>query len=266
MVSTSELTPAGSLPMIELEHVYKYFGGGAAPAVRGVSLRIEAGEFIAIVGASGSGKSTTLKTINRLLEADAGSIRIEGESIKLMPGHLLRRRIGYVFQDVGLFPHMSVVDNIGVTPRLLGWPRPAIEARANELLDLIRLPRSYATRAPATLSGGQKQRVGIARALAAQSKIMLMDEPFGALDPLTRDALGGEYRQLHERMRLTTVMITHDVSEALVLADRILVMDAGAIIAEGTPRELLTKQTDADVQNLMAMPRRQAQRVQKLLE
>jgi osmoprotectant transport system ATP-binding protein len=252
--------------MIALHGVTKSFDGGTAFAVRNVSFEVPAGAFVAIVGGSGSGKTTTLKTINRLIEADSGSIAIERTPIQAIEPHALRRRIGYVFQGVGLFPHMNVAANIGITPQLLGWRAEEIEARTTELLDLVDLPREFATRMPSELSGGQRQRVGVARALAARPSIMLMDEPFGALDPLTRDALGTNYRRLHDRMKLTTLMVTHDVLEAVLLADRILVMRAGEVVADGPPRELLNDHPDSEVRSLMDMPRRQSTRVQSLLE
>jgi osmoprotectant transport system ATP-binding protein len=204
--------------MIALERVSKSFDRGASFAVRQVSLEVPAHSFLAVVGESGSGKTTLLKLINRLIEPDEGDISIAGQPANSLPPHTLRRRMGYVFQGIGLFPHMSIAENIGITPRLVGWPEPQIRARVAELLDLVSLPRPYLTRRPAELSGGQRQRVGIARALAARPDIMLMDEPFGALDPVTRDALGGEYRRLHDDMGLTTVMVTHDVMEAVLLA------------------------------------------------
>ena len=225
-----------------------------------------AGQFVAIVGESGSGKTTTLKMINRLLEPDAGEVLIDGEPTRSQPPHELRRRIGYVFQRIGLFPHLTVAENIGITPTLLGWARNDVAARVAELLALVGLAPEFAARYPAELSGGQRQRVGVARALAARPLIMLMDEPFGALDPLTRDALGGEYRRLHERMQLTTLMVTHDVLEAVLLADRILVMRGGAIVADGTPRELMNAHPDEGVRTLLEMPRRQALRVAELLD
>jgi len=251
--------------MIELTHVRKSFEGGTSVAVRDVSFSVAAGTFVAIVGGSGSGKTTTLKMINRLIEADSGSVRVGGERVDAQEPCALRRRIGYVFQGIGLFPHLTVAENIGITPQLLRWPAADIRARTLELLDLVDLPRDFAQRMPAALSGGQRQRVGVARALAARPGIMLMDEPFGALDPLTRDALGTGYRRLHEQMQLTTLMVTHDVFEAVLLADRILVMRAGEIVADGTPHELLGNHPDADVRALMDMPRRQAARVNSLL-
>jgi osmoprotectant transport system ATP-binding protein len=252
-------------PMIELEDVAKSFDGGATHAVEGTNLVIETGGFVALVGGSGSGKTTTLKMINGLIRPDHGRISVGGEDIGSVPPHLLRRRIGYVFQEVGLFPHLSVAENIGITPKLMGEPKAEIEARVGELLDLVSLPRDYAARRPAALSGGQRQRVGVARALAARPKLMLMDEPFGALDPVTRDALGAEYRQLHERLGLTTLMVTHDITEAVLLADRVVVMDRGRVRAEGKPAELLASSDDA-VRALMETPRRQAERVRERLE
>jgi len=252
--------------MIELDRVSKSFDGGASHAVRQVSLEVEARSFLDVVGESGSGKTTLLKLINRLLEPDEGNVAIAGQPARSLPPHVLRRRIGYVFQSIGLFPHMSIAENVGITPRLIGWPEPRIRARVDELLDLVALPRSYLTRKPAELSGGQRQRVGIARALAARPAIMLMDEPFGALDPVTRDTLGTEYRRLHDDMQLTTVMVTHDVMEAILLADRIVVMRTGRVVADGPPHELLASHSDPAVRTLMETPRRQAERVRALIE
>ena len=260
------MSEASAAPLIRLDKVTKSFDGGRNLAVHDASLSVSRGEFVAIVGGSGSGKTTVLKTINRLVEADSGVVSVGGEDVTALPPHMLRRRIGYVFQGIGLFPHMSVSENIGITPQLLGWSREDIASRTRELLDLVDLPREFAQRLPAELSGGQRQRVGVARALAARSEIMLMDEPFGALDPVTRDALGTQYRQLHERMKLTTLMVTHDVLEAVLLADRIVVLRAGKIVADGTPQELLHDHADAGVRELMDMPRRQAARVRSLIE
>src|SRR6202011_6083843 len=229
-------------PLIAFAHVGKSFdGGGAKPvlAVDDVSLDVAEGELVAIVGASGSGKTTLLRLANRLTEADSGSITVEGEDVRSVDPVQLRRRIGYVFQSGGLFPHMSVAGNIGITPKLQGTPAAEISSRVDELLDLVRLDRKlHRDRFPHELSGGQRQRVGVARALAARPRIVLMDEPFGALDPLTRDALGDDYRALHKKLGLTTIMITHDMTEALLLADRVAVMGAGRLLAQGTPAEL----------------------------
>lgn len=249
---------------IQIEDAWKSFDGGASFAVRGVSLGVEAGEFLALIGASGSGKTTLLKLINRLIEPTRGSVAVEGEKIASADPASLRRRIGYVFQGVGLFPHLNVAENIAVTLRLLSWEKTAIATRVDEMLDLVRLPRSLADRVPATLSGGQSQRVGVARALAAKPRIVLMDEPFGAVDPITRDALARDYRALHDALKLTTIMVTHDVLEAVLLADRIAVLDAGALIETGTPHDLLTRPREPLSRELMAMPHRQAERIEAL--
>jgi len=246
---------------IEIDRVSKSFDGGQSFAVRDARVTVEPGTFVALVGGSGSGKTTLLKCINRLLEPDSGEVRIEGEPVAGADPTALRRRIGYVFQDIGLFPHMSVAENIGITPQLLGWPRQEIVARSTELLDLVGLPRSYGARFPAALSGGERQRVGVARAIAARPKIVLMDEPFGALDPITRDGLGSAYRALHEQLGLTSIMVTHDVQEAVLLADEIVVMKQGRVLAQDVPRALLLDETQPDVRALMAMPKRQAERI-----
>src|SRR5258708_5837555 len=252
-------------PLIAFEHVGKSFDGGRVKAVDDVSLAVAAGEFLVIVGGSGSGKTTLLRLANRLIEADHGSIRIEGEDVRSVDPIGLRRRIGYVFQSGGLFPHMSVAHNIGITQNLRGAPASEISARVNELIELVRLDHGqHRDRFPRELSGGQRQRVGVARALAARPRIVLMDEPFGALDPLTRDALGDDYRSLHRKLGLTTVIITHDMTEAILLADRIAVMHAGRLLAQGTPIEL-SASNDAYVGELLRTPRRQAERLKMLL-
>jgi osmoprotectant transport system ATP-binding protein len=234
-------------------------------AVDDVSLEVAEGEFLAIVGGSGSGKTTLLRLANRLIDADSGRITVEGEDVRAVDAVALRRRIGYVFQSGGLFPHISVAGNIGITPKLQGMPASEIAARVDELLDLVRLDRAaHGDRLPHELSGGQRQRVGVARALAARPRIVLMDEPFGALDPLTRDALGDDYRALHRKLGLTTVMITHDMTEAILLADRVAVMRAGRLLALGTPAEL-SENADAYVGELLRTPRRQAERLKVVL-
>ncbi|MFI4964102.1 MAG: ATP-binding cassette domain-containing protein [Caulobacterales bacterium] len=248
---------------IELSGVEKRYG--ALAALAGVSLAVAPGEFTALVGGSGSGKTTLLKTINRLVRPDAGSVRVMGDDVAAAPPHVLRRRIGYVFQEVGLFPHLSVAENIAITPRLLGWDRARIDARVANLLGLVDLPIEIAARPPAALSGGQRQRVGVARALAAEPRLMLMDEPFGALDPLTRDALGTDYRALHDRLGLTTVMVTHDMAEAVLLADRIIVLRDGAIVADGKAADLLAGTRDDGVRALLEAPKRQAERLRARL-
>ncbi len=252
-------------PLIAFAHVGKSFDGGGVRAVDDVSLEVTEGEFLAIVGGSGSGKTTLLRLANRLIDADSGSITVEGEDVRAVDPVQLRRRIGYVFQSGGLFPHISVAGNIGITPKLQGTTAAEISSRIDELLDLVRLERTlYRDRFPHELSGGQRQRVGVARALAARPRIVLMDEPFGALDPLTRDALGDDYRALHSKLGLTTVMITHDMTEAILLADRIAVMRAGRLLAQGTLTEL-SDSDDAYVGELLRTPRRQAERLNVLL-
>jgi osmoprotectant transport system ATP-binding protein len=253
-----------SHPLIELDGVSKSFDGGANYALRDVSLAVEAKNFIALVGASGSGKTTALKLINRLIEPDRGEVRLDGVAVHTLDAPLLRRRIGYVFQGIGLFPHMTIGENIGITPQLLGWPRTEIDARVAELLDLVELPQSFVARLPHALSGGQRQRAGVARAIAARPHVVLMDEPFGALDPVTRDSLGTAYRAIHDRLGVTTIMVTHDVQEAVLLADRIVVMGAGRILADGAPGPLLGDEAVPEVAALMAMPRRQAERINAL--
>ena len=261
MTSTVDGRPQ---PIIELRAVSRTYGPSVA--VRAVDLRVWPQEFLVILGESGSGKTTLLKMINHLQRPDSGEVLIEGRPTNELVGHVLRRRIGYVFQRVGLFPHMTVEENVAITPRLLQWDEAAIAKRVTELLTMVNLPVDLAGRFPASLSGGQRQRVGVARALAANPSIMLMDEPFGALDAVTRDILGTEYRLLHERMQLTTVMVTHDVLEAVLLADRIVVMQAGSIVASGTPREMMNAQSDAGVAKLMDMPRRQIARMAAMLD
>jgi osmoprotectant transport system ATP-binding protein len=253
--------------MIVLKSVRKTYDDGRTYAVDGIDLHVERGELLVLLGESGCGKTTTLKMVNRLIEPSAGTIEIEGEDTRALSPVELRRRIGYVFQGVGLFPHMTVGENIAIVPHLLKWAPDEVARRVDELLDLIGLPPDdYRDREPTQLSGGQRQRVGAARALAARPRIMLMDEPFGALDPLTRDTLQEEFRGIHRQLELTTVMVTHDMTEALLLADRIAVMAGGRILRVGTPHELLTDPRNDDVKRLMDMPRRQADRVEALLD
>ncbi|MFT0878982.1 ATP-binding cassette domain-containing protein [Rhodopseudomonas sp. G2_2311] len=252
-------------PMIAYDRITKSFGGGRIKAIDDVSLAVQRGELLAIVGGSGSGKTTLLRLTNRLIDSDAGAIAIDGRDIQTADPIALRRGIGMVFQNGGLFPHLTVARNIGITPKLLNWSKTEIAARVDELLELVRLdPAQHRDRFPHELSGGQRQRVGVARALAAGPEIVLMDEPFGALDPLTRDALGEDFRALHDRLKLTTVLITHDITEALLLADRIAVMHRGHLLALGSATELADSR-DAYVAELLQTPRRQAQRLGALL-
>jgi osmoprotectant transport system ATP-binding protein len=248
---------------ITVENVSKRFGAGP-PGLDGVSLSVQRGELLAVVGASGSGKSTLLRLINRLDDPSSGSVRIGGVDAATLEPVALRRRIGYVFQEIGLFAHMTVAENIAITPRLVGWDKTRMAERVDELLGLVRLDVSYRTRYPSQLSGGERQRVGVARALAAGPEMVLMDEPFAALDPITREALGQDYRALHDKLGLTTLMITHDMIEALSLADRIAVLRAGTVVAEGPPAELINH-SHPYVRELMQTPRKLAQRVDALL-
>jgi len=252
--------------LIELRGITKAYADGGVPAVRMLDLTISDGEFLVLIGESGSGKTTTLNMINRLIEPTAGVIRVDSEDVLAIDPVNLRRRMGYVFQGAGLFPHLTVAENIAVTPRLLGWPREQIDARVDELLNLVRLdPAQYRRRLPRELSGGQQQRVALARALAAKPKIMLMDEPFGALDPLIRDDLAEDYRQIHNSLGLTTIFVTHDMTEAMLLGDRIAVMKDGALIQVGTPNELLTHPADDFVKALVDTPKKRTRRLAQVL-
>jgi osmoprotectant transport system ATP-binding protein len=244
---------------IRFEAVGKWFG--EAVALDAVSARVAPGSFVALVGASGSGKSTLLKTVNRLIQPDRGRVLLDGQDVAAASAPALRRRIGYVFQNVGLFPHMDVAANVAIGLRLEGR---APGDRVAELLALVGLDPAFATRMPDQLSGGQRQRVGVARALALAPGLVLMDEPFGALDPVTRDAIGRSYRALHARLGLTTLMVTHDMAEALLLADRVLVMAAGRLVGDGTPAELLADAAGPEAAALVAVPRDQAARLKAL--
>ncbi|MBX7527989.1 ATP-binding cassette domain-containing protein [Qipengyuania vesicularis] len=247
-------------PALEFRDIAKHYG--ETSAVGGVSLTIPHGQFVALVGASGSGKSTLLKTVNRLVEPTSGEVLFEGDDVTGLPLPALRRRIGYVFQSIGLFPHMSVAENIAIGPRLAG--ERLSRQRVGELLELVELEPDMADRMPDELSGGQRQRVGVARALAGDPHLLLMDEPLGALDPVTRDALGERIRGLHRELGLTTIMVTHDMAEALLLAERVLVMDAGAIVADEQPAALVAGKGGEVAQALVAVPRHQSERLAEL--
>lgn len=250
---------------LQLCHVSKQYG--AHTAVDDVSVDVAEGEFLVLVGGSGSGKTTTLKMINRLVDPSDGQILVSGRNVQDTDPVQLRREIGYAFQGIGLFPHMTVGDNVAAVPRLLGWSRHRIAERVDELLNMVGLdPESFRLRRPAELSGGQQQRVGFARALAARPQLMLLDEPFGALDPLTRLALQREYLRLHRTLKLTTVMVTHDMVEAILFADRIAVMNEGRLLCVGTPSQLLSNPSDGYVASLLDAPREQAERVRSLIE
>jgi osmoprotectant transport system ATP-binding protein len=251
---------------IAFDSVSKTFEDGRVRALDSVSLGVAQREFLAIVGPSGSGKTTLLQLVNRLAEPSSGTVEVEGADVRAADPIALRRRIGYVFQGVGLFPHMTVAENIAVTPRLLGWDARRRSARVDELIDLVRLSRDQRERYPHQLSGGERQRVGVARALAAEPRIVLMDEPFGALDPINRDAIGRDYRRLHDELGLTTVMITHDMLEAVLLADRVAVMQKGRVLADGSPHALMSGAHGEYVDELMATPRRQAEQLAALMD
>ena len=245
--------------MIEIVNLSKAYTGSGAQAVQALTLSVAEGEFLALIGPSGSGKTTTLNMVNRLVEPDGGEIRIEGRNVLELDPVMLRRGIGYVFQQAGLFPHMTVAENIAITPRLLGWERTRIEARVHDLLALVRLEEgAFGNRLPAELSGGQRQRVALARALAARPNILLLDEPFGALDPVTREAVAADVRDIHQRLGLTTLMVTHDMTEALLMADRVAVMRDGQLVQVATPRDLVAHPANDFVAELIETPRRQA--------
>jgi osmoprotectant transport system ATP-binding protein len=251
--------------VITLEHVCKTYAGASAPAVHDVSLVVATGSALVLLGESGCGKTTTLKMINRLVEPTSGRIMIDGRDVRSVDAIALRRGIGYAFQGIGLFPHLSVAANVAIVPQLLGWRASEVAARVDEMLGTVGLqPSEYRDRYPGELSGGQQQRVGVARALAGRAQVLLMDEPFGALDPLTRDELQTELKLLQRSLGLTLVLVTHDVSEALLLADRIAVMKGGALLAHATPSRLLAEPGHPYVAALMNIRRRQAARVAEL--
>jgi osmoprotectant transport system ATP-binding protein len=250
--------------MIELRDLTRDFDGTLA--VDRLSLEVEPGELLVLLGGSGCGKTTTLKMVNRLIEPSAGTVRIDGEDSRKLPDFELRRRIGYCFQQVGLFPHLSVSQNVAITPTLLGWEAGRIRRRVDELLELLELePSHFRDRSPEQLSGGQQQRVGLARALAAEPRVLLLDEPFGALDPLTRDRLQQRFQEIRRDLGLTAIFVTHDMVEAVLLGDRIAVMHRGRLVQIDTPRELLQHPADDRVAELMDTPRRQAEVVDRLL-
>jgi osmoprotectant transport system ATP-binding protein len=237
--------------VIDFDHVAKRYG--AAVAVSDLTLRIAAGEIVVLVGPSGCGKTTTLKMINRLVEPSAGAITLDGRDTRSYDVNALRRSIGYVIQQVGLFPHLTVAENIATVPRLAGWERRRIATRVDELLELVGLPAAqYAQRLPAELSGGERQRVGVARALGADPPVLLMDEPFGAIDPITRDRLQDELLRLQGVVGKTIVFVTHDIEEAIKIGDRVALFQAGGVLAQyATPAELLARPASAFVSSFL---------------
>lgn len=242
--------------MITLEHVTKRYSGTKVVAVDDVSLHVPEGVTVALIGPSGCGKTTTMRMINRLIEPTSGKILVAGKDVAQGDPVQLRRHIGYVIQQVGLFPHMTVAQNIAAVPKLLKWEPARIARRTDELLHLVGLdPGQMLDRYPAQLSGGQRQRVGVARALAADPPVLLMDEPFGALDPVARGLLQAEFRQILKRVRKTVVLVTHDLDEAARLSDRIAIMNAGRIVQYDTPNALLSRPADAFVENFVGVDR-----------
>ena len=231
------MLPIAEGPVIEFRNVS--YRVGATEVLRDLSLQVFPGEILALLGRSGSGKTTTLKLVNRLLSPTAGEVLVKGSSNAQADVIRLRRSIGYVIQEAGLFPHFTVAKNVALVPRITGWPEPKIRARVEELLQLTGLAPEIASRYPHQLSGGQRQRIGVARALAADPEILLMDEPFGALDPLTRDELQHEFLSLQKRLRKTVVFVTHDLREAMRLGSRIALMEAGKLVAVLSPAEFL---------------------------
>lgn len=236
--------------MIEVKNLSKQFG--RQTAVKELSFRVDSGRVCALVGTSGCGKSTTLRMLNRLIEPSSGEIFIQGQKVTTIPAEQLRRRIGYAIQGVGLFPHQTIARNIATVPRLLGWSKADIDARVSELLSLFRLdPATFAGKYPHQLSGGEQQRVGVARALAARPELLLMDEPFGALDPLTREHLQDELLHIQQLLGITIIMVTHDLEEAIKMADVIAVMDKGEILQIDSPQALLRHPRPGFVQSLV---------------
>jgi osmoprotectant transport system ATP-binding protein len=236
--------------------VTKVYPGGGRPAVRDLTLDVPAGRICVLVGESGSGKTTALRMVNRLVEPTSGEILLDGERVTALEAAQLRRRIGYVIQSVGLMPHMTVAQNAAMVPRLLGWERERIRTRVRELLDLVGLPPDeYLGRYPAQLSGGQQQRVGLVRALAADPRLMLMDEPFSAVDPIVRDRLRQDFLRLHEALPKTVLFVTHDIDEAIQMGDRIAVLRDGELVQEAAPSELLATPADDFVARLVGADR-----------
>jgi len=251
--------------MLSLTQVRKSYDGGRTFAVDGVDFEAEAGELVALIGESGCGKTTTLKMINRLVERSGGSIRVDGQDVDEGSPVSLRRRIGYVIQGVGLFPHMNVAENVAVLPSLLGWERERIAARVDALLDQVQLPpATFRARKPHERSGGQMKPVGVARARAVEPRVVLLDEPFGALDPITRGELQQELRRIQRRVGFAAVLVTHDMAEALRLGDRIVVLRAGRVVQDASPRELLERPADPYVTHLLESALRQAREIGSL--
>ena len=251
-----ERESAAEAAAVRYEHVTKRYPGQDRPAIQDLNLEVPAGDICVLVGPSGCGKTTAMRMVNRTVEITEGDILVGGTSVREREPAQLRREIGYVIQEVGLFPHRTVAANIATVPELLGWPRERREARVHELLDLIRLDQDFAGRYPAQLSGGQQQRVGVARALAADPRVMLMDEPFGAIDPITRDQLQNEFLRLQGEIRKTVLFVTHDIDEAIKMGDRVAVLKEGGRLAQyATPAELLMAPADDFVEDFVGADR-----------
>src|SRR3954453_1292917 len=242
--------------MIRLENLTKVFPGQEDPAVEDLSMEIPKGEIVVFVGPSGCGKTTTMKMINRLIEPTSGRIFLEGEDVTRVNADKLRRRMGYVIQQIGLFPHMTIADNIATVPKMLGWDKKRISERVDELLETVGMDVSYRSRYPKELSGGQRQRTGVARAMAADPPVLLMDEPFGAIDPITRERLQNEFLRLQAEIKKTIVFVTHDIDEAIKMGDRIAILQVGGKLAQyATPAELLLNPANAFVEDFVGADR-----------
>jgi osmoprotectant transport system ATP-binding protein len=254
--SEGSSSPVKAAATLEFRHVRKHYDGAPAPAITDLSFAVGAGEICVLVGPSGCGKTTAMRLANRMLEPTSGDILLDGRSVMARKPADLRREIGYAIQQIGLFPHQTVAGNIGTVPRLLRWDRRRIEDRVYELLDLIGLPAEMARRYPAQLSGGQRQRVGVARALAADPPLLLMDEPFGAIDPINRERLQNEFLRLQARLRKTIVFVTHDIDEAIKMGDRIAILKEGGRLAQyAPPAELLMEPADRFVEDFVGADR-----------
>ena len=252
----SDTDGAAVVPAIRLEHVTKRYPGSDAPAVDALDLDVPSGELVAMVGPSGCGKTTILKMVNRLIEPSEGRILIDGVDAATLPDHELRRGIGYVIQQVGLFPHRTIGDNIATVPKLLGWDKARTRARVDELCELVGLDRSVLRRYPAALSGGQQQRVGVARALAADPPVLLMDEPYSAVDPIVRARLQDDLLDLQRRLHKTILLVTHDIDEAIKLADRVALLNVGGVLEQyAPPDELLRAPASAFVERFLGRDR-----------
>ena len=237
---------------VKLSHVNKQFAGMSYPALDDVSVEIEEGEFVTILGSSGCGKTTLIKMLNRLYEPDSGDIFLFGENIKEKNPVELRRGIGYVIQQIGLFPHMTIRDNIATIPKILKWDKKKIDSEVDRLLELVQLePSEFRNRYPAQLSGGQQQRIGLARALICNPKVMLLDEPFGAIDAINREILQNELKSIHEQSGKTYLFVTHDIREALKLGTKVIIMNQGKILQYDTPDEIVAHPADEFVENLI---------------